>query len=116
MNKLSMLSKGFVNKAVALAIVTTVSSTVGATQLDVTNEADKSSERVAVTEKITDKSHPDFLRCRTEAIIGSLARKRKVCLTNKQWAEARKKGHRLADGAISAIQVMSGGGSFTDGK
>ncbi|CAN0587143.1 unnamed protein product, partial [Ectocarpus sp. 12 AP-2014] len=45
MNKFSMLSKGFVNKAVALAIVTTVSSTVGATQLDVTNEADKSSER-----------------------------------------------------------------------
>ena len=86
MNKFSMLSKGFVNKAVALVIVSTVSSTVGATQLDVTNEADKSSERVAVPEKITDKSHPEFLRCRTEAIIGGLSRKRKVCLTNKQWA------------------------------
>lgn len=112
----SALSKGFVNKAVALVVVGFLSSTAGATQLDVTNEADKSTEESVETEKITDRRHPEFVRCRSESIIGKLARKRKICMTNKQWAEARKSGNRLATDMIGSIQTMSGGGSFTDGK
>ncbi len=62
-------------------------------------------------EKITDKNHPDYVRCRTEPVIGSLARKRRVCMTNEQWEEAARVGNRFADDAISSIQGMSGGGS-----
>ncbi|WP_108810064.1 hypothetical protein [Sphingorhabdus sp. Alg231-15] len=118
MTKFSALSKGFVSKAVALIVIGAFSSTVGATQLNVVKQVDavNGANNSAVPEKITDKRHPDYVRCRSEAIVGSLARKRKVCMTNKQWVEARKRGNRLADNMISAIQVMSGGGSFTDGK
>ncbi len=116
MKKFSALSKGIVNKAVILVVVGALSSTAGATQLNVTNEADKSTEELAETEKITDRRHPEFVRCRTESIIGKLASKRKVCMTNKQWVDARKSGNRLANDMIGSIQTMSGGGSFTDGK
>ena len=44
--------------------------------------------------KITDRSHPDYVRCRTESILGSLARKRRVCMTNKEWAAVARKGNR----------------------
>ncbi len=110
--------KRLLSKAAALVVIGAFSSSVGATQLyvvkqvDVMNEADNSAE----PEKITDKSHPDYVRCRTESIIGSLARKNKVCMTNKEWAEARKNGNRFATDMIGSIQAMSGGGSFTDGK
>jgi len=46
--------------------------------------------------KITDRSHPDYIRCRKEAIIGSLSKKRKVCMTNKQWALDSRDGNRRA--------------------
>jgi hypothetical protein len=116
MKKYSALSKAIVNKTVLLFAVGALSSTAGATQLDVTNEAEKTAEELAEIEEITDRRHPEFVRCRTESIIGKLASKRKVCMTNEQWAEARKSGNRLANDMISSIQTMSGGGSFTDGK
>lgn len=46
--------------------------------------------------KITDKTHPDFVRCKTESIIGTRARVKRVCLTNRQWAEASQSGNQLA--------------------
>lgn len=116
MKKFSALSNGFVNKAVVLIIAGVLSSTAGATQLDVTKEVDKSAEEIVETEKITDRRHPEFVRCRSEAIIGKLAKKRKVCMTNKRWAEAGKSGNRFANDMISPIQSMSGGSTFSDGK
>ena len=50
----------------------------------------------AKPEKITDRSHPDFIRCRTEAVIGSRAKKRKVCLTNREWEEFARRGNDVA--------------------
>lgn len=44
--------------------------------------------------KIVDRRHPDYVRCRTEPIIGSLARKRRVCMTNKEWAAYNETGSR----------------------
>lgn len=122
MGRFSALSKSFASKAIAMVVIGALSSTAGATQLDAANEVDGTNEAVESPEKpveakkITDRRHPDYLRCRTEAIVGSLAKKRKVCMTNKQWTEARKRGNRLANNMISTIQAMSGGGSFTDGK
>lgn len=51
----------------------------------------------AKPEKITDKNHPDYVRCRTESVIGSRAKKRKVCLTNRQWAEVGRDGSAVAN-------------------
>lgn len=43
-----------------------------------------------------DKSHPDYVVCRSESVIGSRAKKRKVCLTNRQWAAVANDGNGLA--------------------
>ena len=50
--------------------------------------------------KIVDKKHPDFVRCKTEPVIGSRARKRRVCLTNRQWAEVESQGKGIARGMV----------------
>lgn len=44
--------------------------------------------------KITDKSHPDYVRCKRESVIGSRARKRKVCKSNKEWVADSRKGNQ----------------------
>ena len=52
--------------------------------------------QTANPKKITDRNHPDYIRCRTEDIIGSRAKKRRICLTNRQWADVNQKGNQLA--------------------
>lgn len=46
--------------------------------------------------RITDKKHPDYIRCRTESVIGSRAKKRRVCLTNAEWARVEHEGNGVA--------------------
>jgi len=35
-----------------------------------------------------DPSHPYYIKCRKTEVIGSLAKKLRVCRTNEQWKEA----------------------------
>ncbi|MFN3990582.1 MAG: hypothetical protein ACK4IS_10020 [Erythrobacter sp.] len=44
--------------------------------------------------KITDPKHPDFVRCRSEAVLNSRAQRVRVCRTNKEWAAAAREGNR----------------------
>lgn len=55
--------------------------------------------------KITDKDHPEYIRCRTESVIGSRAKKRKVCLTNRQWAEVGRDGSSLANRMVEEARA-----------
>ena len=50
--------------------------------------------------KIIDRSHPDYVKCRTESVIGSRAKKRKVCLTNREWAEVARQGRGMATALV----------------
>jgi|GEM_PF-2564288 len=50
-------------------------------------DTDKAVEPSKKPKKITDRRHPDYVRCRSEPIIGSLARKRRICMTNAEWVE-----------------------------
>lgn len=43
-----------------------------------------------------DKAHPHYITCRKTEVIGSLARKLRVCRTNAQWKEASTKGNENA--------------------
>lgn len=52
--------------------------------------------QVATKQGGIDKSHPDYIVCRKESVIGSHAKKRKVCLTNRQWAAVANDGNGLA--------------------
>jgi hypothetical protein len=44
--------------------------------------------------KITDKNHPDYVRCRSEPVLNSRAARVKICRTNKEWAQASREGSR----------------------
>lgn len=46
--------------------------------------------------KITDKKHPEYVRCKTEPVIGSRAKKRRVCLTNSEWARVESQSKSIA--------------------
>jgi hypothetical protein len=62
----------------------------------------------ATAEKITDKSHPDYIRCRSEEIIGSRAQFRRVCRTNKQWADISARGGGAARDALNRASTVGG--------
>lgn len=40
-----------------------------------------------------DKAHPYYITCRKTEVIGSLARKLRVCRTNDQWKESSARGN-----------------------
>ena len=56
-------------------------------------------------EEITDRSHPDYMRCRRESVIGSHARKRRVCMTNREWELAASTGNSGAREIVDSQQV-----------
>lgn len=81
-------------------------STVALAQpADTAKPADSASEPVrgdqkvasAKPKKITDRNHPDYIRCRTESVIGSRAKKRRICLTNTQWREVARNGNEVTE-------------------
>ena len=77
-----------------------IAGTVGAAALSASTvlAADKPNEEAQTKKpkKITDRRDPNYVRCRSEAIIGSLARKRRICMTNAEWAEYISTGSRNA--------------------
>lgn len=63
-----------------------------------TEKSVKKAETTAVKpKKITDRRHPDYIRCRKEPIIGSLSKKRKICMTNAKWKEHFREGNKRAN-------------------
>lgn len=58
---------------------------------------------------ITDKSHPDYVRCRSERVIGSLAKRTKTCKTNREWEEVARVGNRGARDIVESQQVGMNG-------
>ncbi len=68
---------------------------------------EKSETLVVEAEKITDRDHPDYVKCRSEPIIGTRARKKRVCMTNSQWAAAAAEGNEVARRMVT--DAASGG-------
>ena len=71
-----------------------------------TSEAKKG----VVPKKVKDRRHPDYIRCRSEPVMGSLARKKRVCMTNREWAIHFREGNKRANQFVNDIQ----GGLRTD--
>lgn len=48
-----------------------------------------------------DAKHPYYIRCRKDPVVGSLARKLRVCRTNEQWkqfaAQGENNGREILD-------------------
>jgi hypothetical protein len=51
-----------------------------------------------------DATHPYYIKCRKTEVIGSLARKLRVCRTNQQWKEASAKGNENAADTLEAMR------------
>ena len=62
--------------------------------------------------KITDKSHPDYVRCKSEAVIGSRARRKRTCMTNREWDLIARRGNEASRDFVQQNQpgFMSGQG------
>lgn len=45
---------------------------------------------------ITDRRDPEYVRCRLEPVVGSGLKKRKICMTNRAWKLAVRKGNTYA--------------------
>ena len=61
----------------------------------------------AKEEKITDKDHPDYVKCRSEKVIGSRAKRIRTCLTNREWEEFARRGN---DNARKTVEQLAAGG------
>ncbi len=57
-------------------------------------DKDTVGEQSKKPKKINDRRDLNYVRCRSEPIIGSLARKRRVCMTNKEWVAYNETGSR----------------------
>ena len=68
-------------------------------------ESDKTETKAKKPKKITDRRHPDYVRCRSEPIIGSLARRKRVCMTNAEWVEYTRTGSRDAKQFVEDMQT-----------
>ena len=51
-----------------------------------------------------DAAHPYYIKCRKTEVIGSLARKLRVCRTNEQWKESSAKGNENAADTLEAMR------------
>jgi hypothetical protein len=69
---------------------------------------------IAEHNKSLDLRHPDFIKCRRLDVIGSLAKKARVCRTNEEWAKSWKDGNRnvreTADAFAPKFQDCRNGG------
>lgn len=66
-------------------------------------------DAATAAQPITDKSHPDYVRCRSERVIGSLAKRTKTCKTNREWEVASRVGNRGARDIVESQQVGMNG-------
>lgn len=57
-------------------------------------------------EKITDRNHPDYVRCRREPVIGSLAKFTRRCMTNSEWEQVARRGN---EGTRSIVEDAQSG-------
>jgi Xaa-Pro aminopeptidase len=55
-----------------------------------------------VVAKVTDKNHPDYVRCKTFSEVGSLVRKIKACRTNAEWKKINAAGNATARAVVEA--------------
>lgn len=73
-------------------------------------EAEKAeSGQLAEASTVSDKNHPDYVRCRSERVIGSLAKRKKTCKTNREWEEVARVGNRGARDIVESQQVGMNG-------
>lgn len=57
------------------------------------------------------RDHPNYIRCVSQEVTGSLMMRNKVCRTNQDWAEVQSKGNASARSLVTSLQT-----GFTSGE
>lgn len=78
----------------AVSSIGLVAAPAQATMFETTETSE--AKKGATPKKIKDRRHPDYVRCRSQPVMGSLARKRRVCMTNKEWTIHIREGNKRA--------------------
>lgn len=73
--------------------------------------ASEEATKEAKPEKITDRMHPDYVRCRTERKMGSLAQRRKRCMTNREWKMVGTEGNKRANELVDEMRANATNGN-----
>ena len=68
-------------------------------------DSDKSDAKEKKPKKITDRRDPNYVRCRSEPVIGSLVKKKRICMTNAEWVEYTRTGSRDANQFVEDMQT-----------
>ena len=68
-------------------------------------DSDKSEKQAKKPKKITDRRDPNYVRCRSEPVIGSLTKKRRICMTNQEWVIYTRTGSRDANQFVEDMQT-----------
>lgn len=85
----------------AIAVIATSGSHAATFDAESAIESSKSNK----PKKIKDRTHPDYVRCRSEPVIGSLARKKRICMTNKEWAAHNLEGSKRSKEFVDDMQT-----------
>ncbi len=72
--------------------------------------SDNVSEKAQKPKKITDRRDPEYVRCRSEPVIGSRVKKKRICMTNREWKRFNAEGNRRANELVKDHQSGLGGG------
>ena len=95
-------------KYVFLALVSTAILGTSAQAKDqVPKDATETAKKAQKPKKITDRRDPNYVRCRSEPVIGSLTKKRRICMTNAEWVEYVRKGSRDSQEFVEGLQSGS---------
>lgn len=70
--------------------------------------AGDTSEAAQKPKKITDRKDPEYVRCRSEPVIGSRVKKNRICMANRQWKVFNAEGNRRANEFVKDHQSGSG--------
>lgn len=79
-----------------------------------TNARDPEIEVRGVAEgggEITDRNHPDYVRCRSERVMGSLAQRKRTCMTNREWRQVADVGNRRANELVEEMRANATNGN-----
>ena len=74
---------------------------------DGTSAAAESSDKAKKPKKVIDRRDPNYVRCRSEPVIGSLTKKKRICMTNAEWVEYVRKGSRDSQEFVDGLQSGS---------
>jgi len=102
------MSIGFVTMAALLAMSAPSQTDTSDTQSAAAEPAATQEASAAKPEEITDRNHPDYVRCRREPVIGSRARFTKRCFTNREWEAISQRGNDASRQIIYDAQTQGG--------